>query len=155
MNNITDQEIEKLSELAFLKELRSSGQDINHPGYGKGLYGVVKGVWKQIFKEGYKATLQNKVSDEPATKQSINWISVKVDFVDMDRTILTRLSGNTFTIPNNKRYEELIDFFHGKDNDDPSTPESTTNWKKVGDKDKFLNEVRGKVSDVSAEEEIA
>lgn len=59
----TDEEISELAEKHYLAELVKSRQDINYSDYDKELYGVVKVVWKQIFKEGYKAALQNKVSD--------------------------------------------------------------------------------------------
>jgi hypothetical protein len=49
---------------------------------------------------------------------------------------------------------DLFDFKAALQNkvSDPSTEQSTSNWKAIGDKDKFLDEVRGKESDVSVNE---
>jgi hypothetical protein len=40
---------------------------------------------------------------------------VKVEFKEMDRMVLTRKSGDTFTVMNTRRNENLIDFFSGRE----------------------------------------
>ena len=46
----------------------------------------------------------------------------------------------------NRVYEAIYNALKDADYE-PATPESTTNWQKVGDKDKFMEDVRGKKSD--------
>ena len=61
-------------------------------------------------------------------------IKLKVDFVDMDKIILTRQSGDTFTIPYTKRNEEFFDFFHGKDKSQPQEEVNKSTYKNDIDK---------------------
>ena len=49
----TEEEIEILAEVAFQKAVDESNQDKNWIGYGKGVDGVSKAKWTQIWIKGY------------------------------------------------------------------------------------------------------
>jgi transcriptional regulator with XRE-family HTH domain len=69
------------------------------------------------------------------------------DETGISNAYLSQLENGKVSNPSYKIVETLKNFY-GKTNQnkvsDPATEQSTANWQKVGDKDKFLDEVRGK-----------
>jgi len=59
-----EDDVEKMAEDAYQKELIKSNQDVNWIGYGKGIDGIEKSKWKKLWINAYKAATKTFTEDD-------------------------------------------------------------------------------------------